>query len=155
MSLETEKIDTTTHMEEETKFGEDVKVLSESIQNDKGDDIEENTIIIKKNDSIKDIIEEVLKLLNNKKTVLLVGKSVALNRLITIVEIVKSKGPVHQYNQLSNQQSRENPNYSRQKTRDNVRAGDQHLNGKIYYLPILYVVLSTEPITINESWSKQ
>lgn len=155
MSLETEKIDTNTYLEEENKFGEDVRVVSESIQNHNGDDIEQNTIIIKKNDSIKDIIEEVLKLLNDKKTVLLVGKSVALNRLITIIEIVKSKGQVHQYNKLNSQQSSENPNYSRQKTRDNVRAGDQHLNGKIYYLPVLYVVLTKEPIIVNESWSKQ
>lgn len=112
---------------------------------------------IKKNDSIRQRVTQVLASLQEKSTVLLIGKSVAISKLVTIVELVKAKygTDLHQYNHISMEKSLSNPNYLGKKELTEEQKALEEVRGpKVYQLAILQVFLSEKDVEL-EGWNKQ
>lgn len=119
------------------------------------DDIVVTTM--KKNDSIRQRVTQILASLHENSTVLLIGKSVAISKLVTIVELVKSKhgADIHQYNHISMEKSLSNPNYLGKKELTEEQKALEEVRGpKVYQLAILLVILSTKDVEMD-GWSKQ
>lgn len=117
-------------------------------------------IIVEKSDVINKRVDEVLEVLGAGQGLLLAGKSNAINKLITIVEIVKSirnndENGIHQYNKLLQQSSVSNPNYNNSKMTSKQRKNlVNDLNPKTYLLPILLIYVSSTPLPL-EDWTSQ
>ena len=112
---------------------------------------------IKKNDSIRQRVAQILASLQEKSTVLLIGKSVAISKLVTIVELVKSKlgADIHQYNHISMEKSLSNPNYLGKKELTEEQKALEEIRGpKVYQLAILLVILSEKDVEMD-GWNKQ
>ena len=112
---------------------------------------------IKKNDSIRQRVAQILASLQEKSTVLLIGKSVAISKLVTIVELVKSKlgADIHQYNHISMEKSLSNPNYLGKKELTEEQKALEEIRGpKVYQLAILLVIWSEKDVEMD-GWNKQ
>ena len=112
---------------------------------------------IKKNDSIRQRVAQILASLQEKSTVLLIGKSVAISKLVTIVELVKSKlgSDIHQYNHIYMEKSLSNPNYLGKKELTEEQKALEEIRGpKVYQLAILLVILSEKDVEMD-GWNKQ
>lgn len=112
-------------------------------------------IIMDKHDSMTKQIDEIVSILQDNTPVLLVGKSKTLNRLISVVELVKTKVQVQQYNKLIQQSSVKNPNHKPSnmtiKQKQNLQ---EDIDAKIYYLPILFVYLVPKELKCDLEWTK-
>ena len=112
---------------------------------------------IKKNDSIRQRVAQILASLQEKSTVLLIGKSVAISKLVTIVELVKSKlgADIHQDNHISKEKWSSNPHYLGKKELTEEQKALEEIRGpKVYQLAILLVILSEKDVEMD-GWNKQ
>ena len=112
---------------------------------------------IKKNDSIRQRVAQILASLQEKSTVLLIGKSVAISKLVTIVELVKSKlgADIRQCDHISMEKSLSNPNYLGKKELTEEQKALEEIRGpKVYQLAILLVILSEKDVEMD-GWNKQ
>lgn len=112
-------------------------------------------IIIDKHDSMTKQIDDIIALLNTNTPILLVGKSKTLNRLISVVELVKTKVQVQQYNKLIQQSSVKNPNHKPSNmTNPQKQNLQEDIDPKIYLLPILFVYLVPKKIKCEIDWTE-
>lgn len=130
-----------------------------------------NIAIIKKNDSIKSRVTQIINHINTQpEPILIVGKSNAISKMLTVSEILKCKIreqlpelKIIQYNKLTKQSSLTNPNYKHTKNtakqRNNIDAfmNDTSIHGhKIYQLPILYILFTRGNHSLDTSgWTSQ
>lgn len=114
-----------------------------------------SVIFIRKNDSIKTRITQIIDLVESQtEPLLIIGKSNTISKMLTICELLKAKiketnhtTALKQYNKISKQSSLNNPNYKQlSKTTKQKNNVESFMNGssihghKIYQLPILYIL---------------
>lgn len=104
------------------------------------------SVIIQKNDSMNKRIDEIIKWINQGNAILLSGKSATIAKLIGIVEIVKTKTKLQQFNKLIKQESSINPNH---------RHTNKASKSQAYTLPILLIYLVPPNVKVDILWTQQ
>ena len=122
-------------------------------------------IIITKNDSIRRRVSQILKRIEENKTVLIASKSNGIPKAISIIEIVKQNLPqsLQQYNKVTKISSKENPNHKSHKIekatiQDPTQEATESIRGpKVYILPIMYTLLEVDDNKTNNlnGWTTQ
>lgn len=144
---------------EKSAFDADIKGTEKSIEKylAKGSG---STIIITKNDSIRRRVAQILKRIEENKSVLVASKSSGISKAISIVEIVKQNQNLQQYNKINRITSEVNPNHKSRKIEqqaevDPIKEATDNVRGpKVYVLPVMYTLLLATKKTLN-GWTAQ
>lgn len=114
-------------------------------------------INITKNSNMKKNITEILSNLNQNNPVLVIGKSLALSKLLSIVEISKQQfhqeidqQTLYQYNKM--EQIEQEKTMESQESDLTIVINDIH--SKPEKIPILYIILSKSPFDLP-GWTNQ
>ncbi|EGV63846.1 hypothetical protein PSN45_004079 [Yamadazyma tenuis] len=128
--------------------------LSQMVERLNGVPVTSSSVTIDKHDSINTRVEEIINKIQVCEVILLTAQSKNINKLITIVEIAKSKGKsIRQYNKLYQLDSVNNPNYKPSHKISTQKQTD--LEPKVYLLPILFIYLVPKDIKVELDWTSQ
>lgn len=145
------------HEDEESRFQMQIDRISENLNNlAKQQGVENsNPIIVQTHDSIEKSIDTIIQLIQKNQPILLVGKSKTINKLISMVEISKTKIAMNQFNKLMQQSSVANGNYSKKLTSEQKQNLSLESPLKVFLLPILFIYLVPKNVDIELDWTSQ
>lgn len=116
-------------------------------------------IIITKNDSIQNRVEQVLEKLEKNGSILIGGRASGIAKAVAVAEITKQKvtGPYAQYNKVVLLQSTVNPNYKAAPSLPNPEkeALDSVRGPQVYLIPVMYILFVKGEGSTLSGWTHQ